>query len=219
MTEHVCPVGALTTKDFRFKARVWFLRTAHERLPGLRHGLQRAPRLRPSLQQGLPLPPARQRGGQQVLDVRRGDAHLQGRARRARPRGDGPRRRRPSTRKALEEVKALFDGRAARSRSRIVLSRAALARGQLGAARARRACSSGRRTSSTERRPDGYEDDILIHRDKNPNTQGRAAARARREAACRRSSTTSRRARSRTSSRSAARRPVEARRAAQRPRS
>ena len=28
MTEHVCPVGALTTKDFRFKARVWFLRAA-----------------------------------------------------------------------------------------------------------------------------------------------------------------------------------------------
>ena len=28
MTEHVCPVGALTSVDFRFKARVWFLRTA-----------------------------------------------------------------------------------------------------------------------------------------------------------------------------------------------
>ncbi|MCU0681094.1 MAG: 2Fe-2S iron-sulfur cluster-binding protein [Polyangiaceae bacterium] len=28
MTEHVCPVGALTAKDFRFKARVWFLRSA-----------------------------------------------------------------------------------------------------------------------------------------------------------------------------------------------
>jgi len=27
MTEHVCPVGALTSKDFRFKARVWFLRS------------------------------------------------------------------------------------------------------------------------------------------------------------------------------------------------
>ena len=26
MTEHVCPVGALTSSDFRFKARVWFLR-------------------------------------------------------------------------------------------------------------------------------------------------------------------------------------------------
>lgn len=28
MTEFVCPVGALTAKDFRFKARVWFLRSA-----------------------------------------------------------------------------------------------------------------------------------------------------------------------------------------------
>jgi NADH-quinone oxidoreductase subunit G len=28
MTEHVCPVGALTSRDFRFKARVWFLRAA-----------------------------------------------------------------------------------------------------------------------------------------------------------------------------------------------
>ena len=28
MTEYVCPVGALTAKDFRFKARVWFLRHA-----------------------------------------------------------------------------------------------------------------------------------------------------------------------------------------------
>lgn len=28
MTEYVCPVGALTSVDFRFKARVWFLRSA-----------------------------------------------------------------------------------------------------------------------------------------------------------------------------------------------
>ena len=28
MTEFLCPVGALTSKDFRFKARVWFLRSA-----------------------------------------------------------------------------------------------------------------------------------------------------------------------------------------------
>jgi len=28
MLDQVCPVGALTTKDFRFKARVWFLRSA-----------------------------------------------------------------------------------------------------------------------------------------------------------------------------------------------
>ena len=68
-------------EDFRFKARVWFLRTARTRVPGLRDGVQRAPRLRPSVQQGVPLPPARQREGQQVLDVRRGDAHLPARRR------------------------------------------------------------------------------------------------------------------------------------------
>lgn len=34
MTEHVCPVGALTSRDFRFKARVWFLKTA----PGICSG-------------------------------------------------------------------------------------------------------------------------------------------------------------------------------------
>ncbi len=28
MTEHVCPVGALTSRDFRFKARVWFLKSS-----------------------------------------------------------------------------------------------------------------------------------------------------------------------------------------------
>jgi NADH-quinone oxidoreductase subunit G len=28
MTEYVCPVGALTSSDFRFKARVWFLRSS-----------------------------------------------------------------------------------------------------------------------------------------------------------------------------------------------
>ena len=27
MTEHVCPVGALTSRDFRFRARVWFLKS------------------------------------------------------------------------------------------------------------------------------------------------------------------------------------------------
>ncbi|RYZ65962.1 MAG: 2Fe-2S iron-sulfur cluster binding domain-containing protein, partial [Proteobacteria bacterium] len=38
MTEHVCPVGALTTKDFRFKARVWFLRTVESICQGCATG-------------------------------------------------------------------------------------------------------------------------------------------------------------------------------------
>ncbi len=38
MTEHVCPVGALTAKDFRFKARVWFLRTVRSVCQGCAKG-------------------------------------------------------------------------------------------------------------------------------------------------------------------------------------
>ena len=38
MTEYVCPVGALTAVDFRFKARVWFLRSVRTICPGCATG-------------------------------------------------------------------------------------------------------------------------------------------------------------------------------------
>ncbi len=38
MTEYVCPVGALTSKDFRFKARVWFLQSARGICSGCSRG-------------------------------------------------------------------------------------------------------------------------------------------------------------------------------------
>lgn len=57
MTDHVCPVGALTTKDFRFKSRVWFLRKVPSICPGCATGCNswldydprtgEVPRLRP----------------------------------------------------------------------------------------------------------------------------------------------------------------------------
>jgi len=57
MTEHVCPVGALTSRDFRFKARVWFLKSAPSVCNGCATGCntyvdydpryQRVERLRP----------------------------------------------------------------------------------------------------------------------------------------------------------------------------
>ncbi|MFH1277673.1 MAG: 2Fe-2S iron-sulfur cluster-binding protein [Candidatus Eisenbacteria bacterium] len=34
----ICPVGALTSKDFRFKVRVWFLKTAESVCPGCERG-------------------------------------------------------------------------------------------------------------------------------------------------------------------------------------
>ncbi len=57
MVDHVCPVGALTTKDFRFKARVWFLRKSETVCTGCATGCNawldydprtgEVPRLRP----------------------------------------------------------------------------------------------------------------------------------------------------------------------------
>ncbi|MFW5920804.1 MAG: 2Fe-2S iron-sulfur cluster-binding protein [Polyangiales bacterium] len=38
MTEHVCPVGALTSRDFRFMARVWFLKSQPSVCPGCSTG-------------------------------------------------------------------------------------------------------------------------------------------------------------------------------------
>jgi NADH-quinone oxidoreductase subunit G len=38
MTEHVCPVGALTSRDFRFKARVWFLKSQNSVCSGCATG-------------------------------------------------------------------------------------------------------------------------------------------------------------------------------------
>ncbi len=38
MTAHVCPVGALTSRDFRFEARVWFLRAQQTICPGCATG-------------------------------------------------------------------------------------------------------------------------------------------------------------------------------------
>ncbi|MFW5876797.1 MAG: 2Fe-2S iron-sulfur cluster-binding protein [Myxococcota bacterium] len=38
MTEHVCPVGALTSRDFRFVARVWFLKSQPSVCPGCATG-------------------------------------------------------------------------------------------------------------------------------------------------------------------------------------
>ena len=38
MTAHICPVGALTSKDFRFKTRVWLLKAAATVCPGCATG-------------------------------------------------------------------------------------------------------------------------------------------------------------------------------------
>ncbi len=136
MTEHVCPVGALTTRDFRFKARVWFLRSGRQRLPGVRDRVQR---LTSTSTRGTTPPTATGRAttsavnkywmcDEGMLTYKRAheqrllDTKLGGRV--------------AGMAAALEAARKLFEGPThAEHRGRPV--GAALARGQLGAARSR----------------------------------------------------------------------------------
>ena len=71
----ICPVGALTSRDFRFKCRVWFLEGDGVDLHRVRPGMQR----RGAFQRGHPVPvqAARKRGGQPGVDVRLRAAGIQ----------------------------------------------------------------------------------------------------------------------------------------------
>ena len=91
----ICPVGALTTKDFRFKIRVWFL----DDVPGVCTGCANGCNIHLGVANNkrLPLRAAPQRRGERHLDVRRGPHVVQG-DRRARP--DAPRARARRARRA-----------------------------------------------------------------------------------------------------------------------
>ena len=78
----ICPVGALTDRDFRFQVRVWYLDSAKSVCNGCARGLQcrdphepSAPASQPG-QAGGPDQAARQCPGQQVVDLRRGPLRL-----------------------------------------------------------------------------------------------------------------------------------------------
>ncbi len=169
MTEHVCPVGALTTKDFRFKARVWFLRTAQSVCQGCATGCNahldydprynRAYRYRPRDNERVNKFWMCDEG---MLSYK--EAH-EGRLIEARVRGVAT-----STHKALEEVRSLFAGVAPASGAVVLSAQHSLednwALRELGTV-----LLGGRGVYFSGRR-EGYQDDILIHRDKNSNTGG-----------------------------------------------
>jgi len=76
-----------------------------------------------------------------------------------------------SNAKALEQVKALFEG-VPKEGIGIVLSAQHALEDNCGPPRGSRACSFETPHIFETGKPDGYEDTILIHRDKNPNTRG-----------------------------------------------
>ena len=84
----LCPVGALTSRDFRFRGRVWFMSSARSICTGCSRGCNVS--LDYLGDHRLPAAPARERRRQPGVDVRRRAAHLQGAQRR--PGAAGPHR-------------------------------------------------------------------------------------------------------------------------------
>src|ERR1035438_4312271 len=169
MTEHVCPVGALMTKDFRFKARVWFLRTAPSVCQGCATGCNahldydprnnKAYRYRPRDNEKVNKYWMCDEG---MLTYR--EAH-DGRVLEASVRGKPA-----SVAIALDAARELFSGVQHESVAIVLGAQHSLednwALRELGLV------LMGSKHAYWSGRADGYEDTILIHRDKNSNTRG-----------------------------------------------
>jgi NADH-quinone oxidoreductase subunit G len=169
MTEHVCPVGALTTKDFRFKARVWFLRSAPSVCQGCATGCNAHLDYDPRYNKAYRYRPRDNEKVNKYWMCDEGmltykEAH-DGRVLEASV--DSATR---TTAQALEEAKALLSGVPMDTVAIVLSARYSLednwALRELGLV------LMGTRNVYVSGRPDGYEDDILIHHDKNSNTRG-----------------------------------------------
>ncbi len=168
MTEHVCPVGALTSKDFRFKARVWFLKTAKTVCQGCATGCNahfdydprsnKALRYRPRDNEAVNKYWMCDEGMLSYRDVtsNRVPGALVG----GKP---------VKLDRALEDAKKRF-GSVQKSSIAFVLSAKHSLEDNLALFELAELCAS--RALYVTGAPDGYSDDILIHADKNSNTAG-----------------------------------------------
>ena len=169
MTEHVCPVGALTTKDFRFKARVWFLRAAHSVCQGCATGCNAHLDFDPRYNKAYRYRPRDNMAVNKfwmcddgMLTYKR--AH-EGRVLEPLVRGSVA-----AATKALEEAKRTLENVPKESIAVVFSAQHSLE--DNWALRELATVLLGTSALYTTGLPDGYEDDILIHRDKNPNTAG-----------------------------------------------
>ncbi|MGD0675354.1 MAG: 2Fe-2S iron-sulfur cluster-binding protein [Polyangiaceae bacterium] len=169
MTEHVCPVGALTTKDFRFKARVWFLRTAASICQGCATGCNAHLDYDPRYNKAYRYRPRDNERvnkfwmcdeGMLSYKLAHDERVLEARIR------DKP----AATAQAMQEVKTLFEG--VPSESIAVLLSAQHSLEDNWALLEFAVVLVGVSKVFATGKPEGYEDDILIHRDKNPNGKG-----------------------------------------------
>lgn len=169
MTEYVCPVGALTSRDFRFKARVWFLRSARTVCTGCATGCNSFSDFDPREQKVYRYRPRENLNvnkywmcDEGMLDYQR--IH-ENRVLSARLRGEATTRE-----AAVEKAAELLRGKDSASVAVVLsaehsqednLALVWLAREVLGQAQV-----------FVTGRPEGYGDDILINPDKNANSAG-----------------------------------------------
>jgi NADH-quinone oxidoreductase subunit G len=169
MTEHVCPVGALTTADFRFKARVWFLRTASSICQGCATGCNAHLDYDPRNNRVYRYRP---RDNEQVNKYWMCDDGMVSyhRAHEHRILDEMVSGRVTSQAAAVEAIKKLFEGVPKESVAVVLSAQHSLEDNWA----LRELATVGLGTSSIfySGLADGYEDKILIHKDKNPNTRG-----------------------------------------------
>jgi NADH-quinone oxidoreductase subunit G len=168
MTEYVCPVGALTSSDFRFKARVWFLRSARSTCVGCATGCSSFTDFDPRNQKVYRYRPRENAAvnkywmcDEGMLDYRR--IH-ENRVLEARVKGEGV-----SDAVALEKAADLIK-QASPQKTAILLS--AEHSNEDNTALLDLGKALGALQIFYTGRPQGKADDILISADKNPNTAG-----------------------------------------------
>jgi NADH-quinone oxidoreductase subunit G len=180
MNEHVCPVGALTSRDFRFKARVWFLKAAPSVCDGCATGCsdhidfdprdQQAKRIRPRDNEAVNKFWLCDEG---MLSYHRFHENRQVEAVARDPRGD---LMKTTPEKAIARAAALLtEGKASGAKVGVVLSAihssednfvlAKLAKDVLGAS-----------ALYLSARSNGDSDNLLRNADKNPNRAGALSA-------------------------------------------
>ena len=169
MVDHVCPVGALTTTDFRFKARVWFLKTAASVCQGCATGCNAHLDYDPRFNKAYRYRPRDNADVNKfwmcddgMLSYKR--AH-DGRVTEPAVQGG----RTVSTASAFEAAKKLLEGAPSGSLAVVFSAQHSLEdnwalRELAGILGATRSYWSGL--------AEGYADDILMNKDKNPNTLG-----------------------------------------------
>ncbi len=169
MTEHVCPVGALTTKDFRFKARVWFLRTVKSVCQGCATGCNAYLDYDPRYNRAYRYRPRENMAVNKfwMCDDGMVTYDLAHKHRVLEPRVSGKVVGSPA---ALADAAKTFSGVAPDSIAIVFSAQHSLE--DNWALRELAVTLLGTKSLYWSGMPEGYRDDILIHGDKNPNGAG-----------------------------------------------